>query len=84
MIYLVMFNGGTLVGKIIGGNRKLVNKWTATYIVIGRLLFFYTIPIMDTPVGSEDFLMNNDYFPYVNQFLFALSSGILLSNNTFM
>lgn len=80
LIYLLMFNGGTLMGKIIGGSRNLINKWITTYLAIGRLFFFFTIPIMDTNLGKTDFLLHNDYFPYVNQFLFALSSGILLSN----
>lgn len=79
LLFLLMFNSGNLLGKIIGGQRIFVNAFTATYMVIARLFFFYTIPFMDTNKGFNDTLLNNNYFPFVNQAVFAFSSGLLLS-----
>lgn len=80
LTFLMMFNGGNLIGKIIGGQRRFVNSWTATYVVLCRLFFFYTIPFMDVQASSSDILLNNNIFPYVNQMIFSFSSGLLLSN----
>jgi hypothetical protein len=75
-----MFNGGNLIGKIIGGRRQFVNSFTTTYVVLCRLFFFYTIPFMDTSAAVNDILLNNSVFPYINQMIFAFSSGLLMSN----
>lgn len=74
-----MFNSGNLLGKIVGGQRVFVNSFTAAYMIVARLFFFYTIPFMDTRKGFDDILLNNNYFPFVNQAIFAFSSGMLLS-----
>lgn len=79
LTFLMMFNGGNLIGKIIGGKRQFFNSFTATYIILARLFFFYTIPFMDTSAALDDILLSNSIFPYVNQMIFAFSSGLLIS-----
>ena len=80
MTFILASNIGNLCGKIFGGKRGNINKYTAYYVIIFRLYFFYTIPFMDTNLSQNDILLNNNIFPYINQYFFSFTSGLLLSN----
>lgn len=47
LLFLLMYNVGDFVGKIIGDFRNTFNSMSMTFLLFSRLYFFYTIPLMD-------------------------------------
>lgn len=83
IMLLIMFNLGDLLGKIAGDFRGIFNAVSTIYLFFTRFYFFYTIPLMDKSFTQEDTLLNNDYFPFINQLLFAFTNGLVISNNNY-
>jgi hypothetical protein len=79
ILMIIMYNLGDLLGKIIGDFRGSFNNRSIAYLLICRLFFFYTIPLMDKQFTQEDHLLNNDYFPFFNQLLFMFTNGLVVS-----
>ena len=83
LIFNLMYNIGDTFGKTIADIRKLFNSYSVFYLFLARLFFYYTIPIMDTRLAQDDTLLNNNIFPFINQLLFGISNGFVISNNIF-
>ena len=79
LLFLVVYNLGDFAGKIIGDFRGSFNATSMTYLFFSRFFFFYTIPMMVASVTQEDHVLNNSFFPYLNQFLFSLTNGLVTS-----
>jgi hypothetical protein len=76
-----MYNLGDFAGKLICDIRWIFNPISTKYLFVCRIFFFYTIPIMTKDVIKSDYLLFNNIFPFVNQFLFAFTNGLVVSNN---
>lgn len=77
--FLIMYNIGDFAGKLAGDFRNSFNARSITYLFFTRLYFYYTIPLMDKNFTQDDYLLNNNVFPFVNQFLFAFTNGLVIS-----
>ena len=84
LVFNLMYNIGDTLGKTIGDFRKSFNSYSILYTLMARLFFFYTIPIMDSAVAEDDQLLNNNYFPFINQLIFGLSNGFVISTLYFI
>lgn len=81
IIMLLMYNIGDFVGKLVGDFRGSFNSQSITYLFFCRLFFFFTIPLMDKQFTQDDHLLNNNYFPFFNQLMFAFTNGLVISNH---
>ena len=79
LIFNLMYNIGDTLGKTIGDFRKTFNSYSVLYTFLARLFFLFTIPIMDAEVSQDDYLLNNNYFPFINQLIFGISNGFVIS-----
>lgn len=84
IIMLLFYNIGDFTGKLAGDFRGSFNARSITYLFYCRLFFFYTIPLMVKQFTQEDHLMNNNIFPFFNQFMFAFTNGLVISNYSFI
>lgn len=84
IIMLMMYNIGDFAGKLIGDFRGSFNARSIAYMFGCRLFFFYTIPLMDKQFTQEDYLLNNNIFPFFNQVMFAFTNGLVISNFLFI
>ena len=79
LLFLFIYNLGDFVGKIIGDFRGSFNTSSMTFLFFSRIFFFYTIPMMVASATQKDHLLNNNFFPFINQFLFAVTNGLVTS-----
>ena len=79
IVFLMAYNIGDFAGKTMGDWRKSFNEKSITFLFFSRLFFFYTIPMMVKSFTQEDHILNNNFFPYFNQFLFAFTNGFVIS-----
>jgi hypothetical protein len=79
LLIIFTFNVGDTVGKIICDFNDTFNEFSYIYVFFCRFFFFLTIPIMANEVSKQDLLMNNIFFPFLNQFLFGMTNGIIIS-----
>lgn len=84
IIMLISYNLGDFVGKIVGDFRGVFNSASIIYLFFARFYFFYTITLMDKQFTQEDRLLNNDFFPFLNQFLFSFTNGLVTSKLVIM
>ncbi len=68
------------MGKFICDYRSTFNSLSIIYLFSARAYFLIAIPLMATTVFDDDPLINNYFYPYLVQFLFSLSNGIMTSN----
>ena len=68
------------MGKYLGKFRQLYNSASIYYLLLSRLFFFYSMPLISKSFTQHDYLLNNHFFPYLNMFLFAFTSGLFTSN----
>lgn len=80
IVMLMMYNIGDFMGKLVGDFRKSFNYYSICFMFFSRLFFFYTIPLMDKAFTQDDYLLNNNIFPFFNQVLFAFTNGLVISN----
>lgn len=79
IIFLVAYNIGDTVGKYMAEFKNIFNKQSLIYTWAGRLIFFVTITVMATGADDGDALVDNYFFPFFNQFLFAFTNGFCIS-----
>lgn len=84
IVFLMAYNIGDFGGKLIADFRGSFNARSICYLFFSRLFFFYTIPLMDKHFTQDDHLLNNNVFPFFNQFLFAFTNGFVISNSIFI
>lgn len=75
----LMYNIGDFMGKAIGDFRWTFNSYSIKYLLVSRLIFFYTIIMLAKQFTNDDPLLHNDIFPFVNIFLFAVTNGFIIS-----
>lgn len=80
LIIILFYQIGDTVGKFVCDYRKTFNSLSVIYVFCSRAYFFVSIPLMATSTLNDDVLINNYFYPCFNQFLFALTNGILTSN----
>ncbi len=74
-----MYNLGDTVGKFVCDYRWTFNSISIIYMFASRAYFVIVIPLLATNLFNDDILVNNYVFPYLIQFLFALTNGIITS-----
>jgi hypothetical protein len=74
-----MYNLGDTIGKFICDYRWTFNALSTIYMFSTRAYFIIAIPLLATTVFDDDSLINNYFYPYLVQFLFALTNGIVTS-----
>jgi hypothetical protein len=70
---------GDFSGKFLGDFRGSFNATSVRFLFFSRLFFFYTIPLMTKNFTQSDYLLNNNFFPFINQYLFAFTNGLVVS-----
>ena len=80
LIFFFMYNLGDTVGKFVCDYRWTFNSISIIYMFVSRAYFVIVIPLLATSVFNDDPLVDNYIFPYLTQFLFALTNGIITSN----
>lgn len=81
LIFFLIYNVGDTLGKFICEYRWSFNSYSVIYMFSTRAYFVVVIPLLATTIFDEDPLVNNYYFPYIVQFLFSLTNGIVTSKN---
>ena len=79
LLFLFIYNLGDFVGKIIGDFRGSFNSKSMSFLFFSRIFFYYTIPMMVASSTQQDHVLNNNFFPFFNQFLFAVTNGLVTS-----
>lgn len=79
VIFIFVYNVADFIGKFVADFRKSFNSYSIIYLLFARVFFYYTIPLLVKRFTNADELMNNNYFPFLNLFLFAFSNGFVLS-----
>lgn len=79
IILLLFYNIGDTIGKYAAELHGAFNKYSLIFIFFARLIFFIPITAMTTEVGKGDGSMNNYFFPFFNQLLFAITNGFCIS-----
>jgi hypothetical protein len=82
MLILLFYNIGDTVGKYTADFKGIFNKYSLIFIFFARLLFFIPITAMATGADESDPLLNNYFFPFFNQLLFATTNGFCISNSS--
>jgi equilibrative nucleoside transporter 1/2/3 len=80
VIILFFYNLGDTVGKYVADFKGAFNKYSLIFIFFARLIFFIPITAMATGADKDDASMNNYFFPFFNQLLFAITNGFCISN----
>jgi len=70
---ITIFNLGDLVGKFLGGFRKAHRLFFVYGVIWFRFIHFAFFIIIARQKGGS--FLENDYFSWVNMFVFALSNG---------
>lgn len=78
-IMLLFYNIGDTVGKYSADFSWAFNKYSLIFIFFARLIFFLPITVMATGNDKDDASMNNYFFPFFNQLLFAITNGFCIS-----
>jgi equilibrative nucleoside transporter 1/2/3 len=73
VLILTAFNLGDVAGKQITYWRKTYNYWSATIVVVVRVLFFLIFLMIAT--GTHGAPFTSDWFGLLNTFLFAVTNG---------
>jgi hypothetical protein len=81
LIMVTSYNIGDTVGKYAAGIDGAFNKYSLFFIFFARLIFFIPITVMATGKDESDPLLNNYFFPFFNQFLFAVTNGFCISTS---
>jgi uncharacterized membrane protein YbjE (DUF340 family) len=80
MLMLLYFNVGDSIGKIYAALDGVFNKYSLFYLFIARIIFVLPITVMANGLDHDSPLINNHYFPFINQFIFGFTNGICISN----
>ena len=79
LIFFFMYNLGDTLGKFLCDYRWTFNSYSLIYMFTSRAYFVVVIPLLATSIFNDDSLINNYIFPYLVQFLFAFTNGIVTS-----
>jgi hypothetical protein len=74
-----MYNLGDTLGKYLCDNRWTFNSDSIIYMFASRSYFIIVIPLLATTLFNDDSLVNNYFFPYLVQLLFAFTNGLVTS-----
>ena len=77
------YNLGDLLGKFGAEINRIFNKKSLIYLVISRMIFIYPVTFMAMKADKGDPLTYNNWFPFVNTFLFAITDGFCISKFPF-
>jgi hypothetical protein len=84
LVYNLVYAFGDTVGRLAVDRKGSFNKKSLVYIFLARLIFFFPITIMATGADIGDILIDNNVFPFINQFIFAFTNGFCISKPLFM
>ena len=79
IIFVVIYNIGDTLGRFTADINKFFNRQSLNFVFFGRITFVFTVTIMASGVDSNDILINNYIFPFMNQFWFAFTNGFCIS-----
>ncbi len=79
IIFNLFYNIGDTVGKYVAGIPKIFNSKSLIFTFFSRLYFFFPVTFMAMALDSNDSLTNNNYYPFLNIFLFAFTNGFVIS-----
>jgi hypothetical protein len=79
-----MYNIGDFCGKLAGDFRGSFNSFSIKFLFFARLFFFYSIPLMAKEFTQDDYLLNNNFFPFFNQIIFSFTNGLVISEIVLM
>jgi len=83
IIMLFFYNIGDTLGKYSAEFKNIFNVKSLNYIFFGRLIFIFTISVLDTSASEDNVLVQNYIFPFLNQFIFAFTNGFCISTFIF-
>lgn len=81
MLILLYFNVGDSIGKFYAGMEGAFNKYSLIFLFIARIFFAVPITVMANGMDIDSPWINNNYFPFINQFLFGFTNGLCISNH---
>jgi hypothetical protein len=84
LIYNLAYALGDTAGRLAVDLKGSFNAKSLIYIFFARLIFFFPITIMAIGADNGDILIDNNVFPYINQFIFAATNGFCISKSLFM
>lgn len=84
LIMILLYGLGDMTGKFLVKVKSSFNHTSIMYLLCSRLYFFFTVPILASGAANSDPLIDNDVFPFINIFMFSLSSGFVVSNIWFI
>lgn len=79
LIFFFVYNVGDTLGKFICDYRWTFNAYSTIYMFASRSYFIIAIPLIATTLFDDDSLINNYIYPYLIQFIFAVTNGVVTS-----
>lgn len=83
LIFFFVYNVGDTLGKYICDYRWTFNSYSVIYMFASRAYFIVAIPLLATTVFADDPLVDNYFYPYFVQLLFATTNGVVTSKILF-
>lgn len=80
LLFIFVYNVGDFIGKLICDYRWTFNSYSVIYTFVTRSYFIVAIPLLATSIFDDDSLINNYFYPYLVQFLFSITNGVVTSN----
>ncbi len=79
ILILLFYNIGDTIGKYAADFTWSFNKYSLIFIFFARIIFFIPITVMATGSDKGDGSIDNYFFPFFNQLLFAITNGFCIS-----
>jgi len=79
ILFNLFYNVGDTLGRYLAEIKGIFNPKSLAYLFFIRLFFIFPITFMAKNWDAEDVLTNNNYFPFFNIFLFAVTNGLCIS-----
>lgn len=79
ILFNVFYNIGDTVGKYVAELKGAFNPMSLAYVFFARLFFLFPVTFMAKNWDKDDPMTNNDFFPFFNILLFAITNGFCIS-----
>ena len=84
IFFNIFYNIGDTVGKYIAELKGAFNPKSLAYVFFARLFFFFPVTFMAKGLDLDDPMTNNEFFPFFDVLIFAITNGFCISTCSFI
>jgi solute carrier family 29 (equilibrative nucleoside transporter), member 1/2/3 len=84
IFFNIFYNIGDTVGKYIAELKGAFNPKSLAYVFFARLFFFFPVTFMAKGLDEDDPMTNNEFFPFFDVLIFAITNGFCISTSSFI